>query len=111
MADYSPEIKAVLDTLLAQDSRIRSGKMFGYPAYFVGKKLCICLYESGIGIKLPAATVARLLAEDPHASPFQPMGRRTMKEWVRVDLLSPQDYLHYDSLLDESIRYVSGGNP
>ena len=27
--------------------------MFGFPAYYVGKKLCICLYEQGVGVKLP----------------------------------------------------------
>jgi hypothetical protein len=30
------------------------GTMFGYPAYYVNKKLFACLYEEGIGIKVPA---------------------------------------------------------
>ena len=48
-----PEHKAVLDDLLLGDPRLRPGKMFGYPGYYAGEKLCICLYEGGVGLKLP----------------------------------------------------------
>jgi len=47
--------------------------MFGFPAYYVGKKLCICLYEQGVGVKLPEASAARLLEVDQNVIPFQPL--------------------------------------
>jgi hypothetical protein len=48
--------------------------MFGFPAYYAGKKLCICLYEQGIGVKLPEQSAARLLEADRNVVPFRPMG-------------------------------------
>ena len=74
MAAFNLEHKAVLDDLLLDHPGVQAGKMFGFPAYFAGKKLCICLYEQGVGIKLPAQSAAQLLAADPNATPFQPMG-------------------------------------
>jgi len=35
-----------------------TGKMFGFPAYYTGKNLCVCLYEDGVSVKLPEATAA-----------------------------------------------------
>jgi hypothetical protein len=98
--------KTVLDDLLLDHPFVRAGKMFGFPAYFAGKKLCICLYEQGIGIKLPEQSVVKLLAEDPNAIPFQPMGKPKMREWVQINLSNSEDYRPYLPLFEESIRYV-----
>ena len=56
MGNYVPEHKVVLDEMLINNEFVRPGKMFGYPAYYVGKKLCICFYEEGIGVKIPQKT-------------------------------------------------------
>jgi hypothetical protein len=109
MASYNPEIKAVLDELLQDYLHVRAGKMFGFPAYYAGKKLCICLYEQGVGLKLPAASAARLLETDPNAVPFQPLGKPRMREWVQINLARPGDYRQYAAVFDESIRYVLAG--
>lgn len=86
MANFNPNHKIVLDNLLLSHPLVRAGKMFGFPAYYVGKKLCICLYEDGVGIKLPASSVARLLESDPNAIPFRPLGKPKMREWVQINL-------------------------
>ena len=85
---------------------IRPGKMFGFPAYYVGGKLCICLYEQGVGIKLPQPSVARLLETDPNATPFMPMGKPKMREWVQITLVNSEDYRQYEPVFDEAIRHV-----
>jgi len=54
--------------------------MFGYPAYYAGGKLSICLFEQGVGIKVLEATAKKLLAEDPNVVPFQPLARPKMRE-------------------------------
>jgi len=77
---FNPRHKAVLDDLLLGRPHVRAGKMFGFPAYYAGSKLCICLYEQGVGVKLPEQSAAKLLEEDRNAVPFQPMGRRKMRE-------------------------------
>ena len=105
MPDFNPEHKVVLDDLF-QGYPLRSGKMFGFPAYYVGKKLCICLYENGVGVKLPAQSVAYLLETDPNVSPFQPYGKARMREWVQINLERSEDYRQYLPLFEESIRYL-----
>lgn len=106
MAKYNPVIKTVMDEMLLDDPRLRAGKMFGYPAYYAGEKLAICLYEEGVGAKLPAETASRLIAEDQHVVPFQPLDRPKMREWIQINLSGPADYGEYLGILEESIRFV-----
>ena len=51
-ARYNQKIKESLDLFLLGLPGIVPGKMFGYPAYYVGKKLFACVYEDGVGIKV-----------------------------------------------------------
>ena len=106
MANYSPEHKAVLDQMFADHPDLRPGKMFGFPAYYVGRKLSICLYEQGVGVKLPPQTSLRLLEQDPNVQPFQPYGKAKMREWVQINLTDSQEYQNYRSLFEESIDYL-----
>jgi hypothetical protein len=106
MANYNSDHKMVLDEILLHQPLVRAGKMFGYPAYYAGKKLCICLYEEGVGVKLPQASAARLLEEDPNVIPFQPLGRPRMREWVQINLDRSQDYQKYKPIFEESIQYL-----
>lgn len=106
MASFNPQHKAVLDDLLLGYPRVRPGKMFGFPAYYAGKKLCICLYEQGIGVKLPEQSATKLLDKDRNAVPFRPMGRPKMREWVQINLSRSEDYRQYKSVFEESIRHV-----
>ena len=106
MSQFNPQHKAVLDGLLLGHPFVRAGKMFGYPAYYAGQKLCISLYEQGVGLKLPEASANRLLQSDAHVTPFQPMGRRKMREWVQITLLRSEDYQQYLPVFEESIAYL-----
>ena len=106
MTRYNPDHKRILDELLLCNPLIQSGKMFGYPAYYVGKKLCICLYEEGVGLKLPEQTVARLLGTDRNTVPFQPLGKAKMREWIQINLNRSEDYREYISIFEESIQYL-----
>lgn len=106
MAIFNSNHKTVLDNLLLSHPLVRAGKMFGFPAYYAGKKLCICLYENGVGVKLPAAAVARLLESDANATPFQPLGKPKMREWVQINLDASEGYVQYESLFQESILFV-----
>lgn len=106
MANFNPNHRIVLDNLLLPHPLVRAGKMFGFPAYYVGRKLCICLYEEGVGIKLPAPSVAGLLESDPNAIPFQPLGKPKMREWVQINLDDSEAYAQYEAVFHESILYV-----
>jgi hypothetical protein len=103
---FNKNHKAVLDDLLLQEEHVKTGKMFGYPAYYVGKKLCICLYEEGIGLKLPEKTASALLEQDKNIIPFQPMGKARMKEWIQINLSDSEQYLDYKDIFRQSINYL-----
>jgi hypothetical protein len=107
VADFNSQHKAVLDDMLLGRPGVRPGKMFGFPAYYADGKLCICLYGQGVGVKLPEQRAAKLLQTDPNVVPFQPMGRRKMREWVQINLGRSEDYRDYGAVFDESIRFVS----
>ena len=106
MAQFNPEHKAVLDELILGYAHVRPGHMFGFPAYYAGNKLCICVYEGGVGIKLPEASAKRLLGSDLNAKPFQPMGKAPMREWIQIDLVDSDEYRNYILELKESIHYL-----
>lgn len=106
MDKYNEDHKAVLDDLLLDYPGVHAGKMFGYPAYYAGEKLSICLYQDGVGLKVPKETAKRLLESNPNIIPFQPMGRRRMREWIQVNLENSEDYRDYLALFYESIQYV-----
>jgi hypothetical protein len=104
--NFNPDHKAVLDDMLLGHPAIRPGKMFGFPAYYADKKLCICLYEEGVGVKIPEQTAVRLLKEDRNVIPFQPYGKRKMREWIQINLNRSDDYKKYQVVFEESISHV-----
>ena len=105
MANFNQDHKAVLDDLFSGHPLVRPGKMFGYPAYYVGRKLCICLYEQGIGVKLPEKTATHLLETDPNIIPFQPLGRPRMREWIQINLDCSEDYRQYRAVFEQAIQF------
>lgn len=106
MIIFNPDHKLVLDELILPLPAVHPGKMFGFPAYYAGKKLCICLYENGVGVKVPEATVQKLLQADPNALPFQPLDKHVMREWVQIDLADSSDYRAYLPVFQESVNFV-----
>ncbi len=106
MAKFNAQHKTVLDDLLLGHPQVKSGKMFGFPAYYVDRKLCICLYEDGVGVKLPETSAAHLLQTDRHVVPFQPLGKPRMREWIQINLDRSEGYRRYEAVFEESIAYL-----
>jgi len=106
MVNFNSEHKTVLDDLLLDHPDVRPGKMFGFPAYYVGKKLCICVYEQGVGVKLPEGSAKKLLESDRNVVPSKPLGKPKMREWIQINLSRSEDYRHYKAVFDESIHYL-----
>ena len=105
-AIYNVEIKNVLDSLLLSIPVVVSGRMFGYPAYYVNNKLFACVYEDGVGVKVPFDLANELIGKDG-IIPFVPMGRRKMKEWIQIDHEQPEDYLMDKEIFEKSIEFVA----
>jgi len=105
-ANYSPDHKEVLDSFLLKMPGVVPGKMFGYPAYYTNGKLFACLYEGGVGIKVPEELAEELIGKEGMIH-FQPLGRRKMKEWVRIDRKGSMDYLKDRGIFERSVEFVS----
>jgi hypothetical protein len=103
---FNPEHKKTLDDLLLPISIVRGGKMFGFPAYYVGKKLFASIYEDGVGLKLPAEQVSALLDGKTYI-PFQPLGKHVMREWVQICHQDSAQYQADMDLFTVSIEFVA----
>jgi hypothetical protein len=80
--------------------------MFGYPAYYVNNKLFACIYENGVGIKVPETKANELIAQEGVIH-FQPLGRKKMREWIQINRTNSKDYLKDKDILDISLEFVS----
>ncbi len=103
---YSRKHKEALDAILGEISGVKSGMMFGLPAYYVDGKLFACVYGDGVGVKLPESLAEQLLKED-NVVPFQPMGRPRMKEWIQLNRAISSDYEKDRETFVASVSYVS----
>jgi hypothetical protein len=109
---FNAEHKRVLDAMLLKIADVRPGKMFGYPGYYVDRKLFACVMGDAVAIKLPEATVAALIASDgAEIEPFRPMGGRTMKEWVQIRRTDSERYRGDEEILRNSIAFVAASRP
>lgn len=106
VAKFNFQHKAVLDNLSKGLRHVRPGKIFGYTACYAGRKLCICLYEQGVGVKVPEQSEAKLLEMDGNTVPFRPLGKPKMREWVQINPGRSGNYRKYKSVFDDSIRYM-----
>lgn len=99
------EHKTVLDSLLLPMSGVAGGKMFGYPAYYVNRKLFACVYGDGVGVKVPEELAKTLLAEK-YIVPFQPMGKLRMREWVQINRSHSADYRLDMEIFRAAVNFV-----
>ena len=104
-AKYNQYIKETLDSFLLEYPGVIAGKMFGYPAYYVGKKLFACVYENGVGIKVPEDLAEDLIKTEGIVN-FQPMGRAKMRQWIQINRQEPDDYLKDKEIFKASIDHV-----
>ena len=105
-ANFNIEHKKVLDSFLLEIPGVKSGKMFGYPAYYIKKKLFACVYENGVGVKIPENKANELIGKKGIIH-FQPMGRAKMREWIQINREISEDYLKDQEIFNISIKFVS----
>lgn len=106
MSKFRDDHYQVMQAMLRTYPQVREGRMFGHPAFYVGKKMFACLYGDGVGLKLPAHEVTRLLKE-AHALPFQPYGKPKMREWVQLNRADSSDYHQDLAVLELAMDFVT----
>jgi hypothetical protein len=102
---FNEKHKEILDSFLLGIPIVIPGKMYGYPAYYVGGKLFASLYNTGVCIKIPESRVKELLIKEG-IFPFEPMGRM-MREWIFIIRENSEDYQKDRAIFMESIDFVS----
>ncbi len=105
-AKFNVDHKRVLDSILLNTPGVVPGKMFGYPAYYINKKLFACVYDNGVGIKIPENKAKDLIGKKGIIH-FQPLGRQKMREWIQINREKSEDYLKDQEIFDVSIKFVS----
>jgi hypothetical protein len=103
---YVPGHVAAVRAILTGHPGVREGRMFGYPAFFVGKRMFACAYGQGVGVKLPADRVCELLKR-ADILPFRPHGKATMHEWVQINHTRSEDYAADRTLVLDAMHFVS----
>ena len=104
-AQFNLKHKEVLDSFLLENESVEPGKMFGYPAYYVGGKLFASLYMQGVCLNVPENKVTELL-KIKGIVPFQPMGKK-MRQWIQIDREKSEDYLKDREIFETSYRFVA----
>ena len=102
---FNEKHKEILDSFLLEIPIVNPGKMYGYPAYYIGGKLFASLYNDGVCIKIPESRVKELLKKEG-IIPFEPMGRK-MREWILIIREKSEDYQKDYDIFEESIEFVS----
>ena len=105
-ANFDPEVKQAIDSILLKDPSVVPGKMYGYPAYYINRKLVACIYEKGVGVKVPEG-VANVLIGKKGIIHFQPMGRAKMRGWIQINRENPEDLLKDIEIFKTSIDFVA----
>jgi hypothetical protein len=81
---FSAQLATRLSKRLARNPLVRRGSMFGFPAFFVERRMFACICGDEVGVKLPEMRVRRIL-ESKQARPFRPYGKPAMRQWLAID--------------------------
>jgi hypothetical protein len=82
MAEFREDVRDVLSEILGGEPDVEARKMFGFPAFFAGRKMAACLYEGGVGLRLTPEAAEQVAGESLPA--FTPMGK-PMRGWVMLE--------------------------
>ena len=101
---YRRALTAFLDEFAAHHRGVRRGQMFGLPAIYVGRRLCACLFEDGLLVRLPTEIARREIAAGarPHSHRGRPMGA-----WVRYDPASVAAARRLTPVMELAVRHVA----
>jgi hypothetical protein len=99
-------LKAAVDALLLPIRGVEALEMSGMPAYFINKRMFACIANGGVGIRLPAGDAANLQFSNKHASPFQPKGMPSTREWVQLSHENVADYEQDREIFLASVEFV-----
>jgi len=105
-AVFNEKHKEVIDPILLSNPGVEAGRMFGYPAYYISGKMFACLYENGVGMKVPEHLACELIGKEG-ITHFVPLGRKKMREWIQITHERSEDYINDFEVFKRSFEYVA----
>jgi hypothetical protein len=99
-------LKSAMDAMLLPLRGVEAAEMSGMPAYFINKRMFACICNGGVGIRLPASDAANLQFSNKNASPFQPKGMPSTREWVQLNHENVADYEQDREIFLASFEFV-----
>ena len=101
--------RALFQSVVPDDARVRVRPMFGHLAAFVNGNMFGGFFGSDIMVRLPDAERERLVKEEG-ASPFAPMGR-AMRDYVLLPRSWHSDPDRIRRVLRQSMEWAAGLPP
>lgn len=80
---------------------LRSGLMFGFPAFYAAGKLVVCVYGTGIGVRVPPEHATELRGKP--SCTFEPYGRR-MRAWTFLAPTVAEELRDEQAVLETAIE-------
>ncbi len=103
---WRADVEGAVTHLVQGWQNVRPGRMFGFPAFYVGRSLFACIYGSGVGLKLPERT-AQQMKTVPDVAPFRPYGKPEMREWIFIHHAQVKDYQADEALFREAVAHAA----
>jgi hypothetical protein len=103
-----PTRKAQIDAVLLKLPGVVAKKINNLDAYFVSDRMFACISGSGVGLRLPAATVTELQFSRENVVQFQPGGLSAgaTREWIQINRADAADYEKDLDLFKASLEFV-----
>jgi hypothetical protein len=101
---FRADLEALLTEFVEQHRGVRLGRMFGWPAGYVGRRLFACVIRDGVIVRLPADVERRELRG--RARPFVRAGK-PMKSWVVYRPRTVSDSQRLAPVLELAARHVA----
>ena len=102
---FRAELQQFLTDFIEHHRGLRSGRMFGLPAGYAGRRLFVCLVEDALILKLPGR-VAKDEIRRGNATAFTRRGRPS-KAWIKYVPLSVREAHRLAPVLELAARHVA----
>jgi hypothetical protein len=102
---FRSDLQPFLDEFAREHRGVRSGKMFGLPAIYVGRRLVTCLIEDGIIVRLPTEFACEEI-RSKRGKPYSRRGRAT-GSWVMYTPKTAAAARRLTPVMERAARHIA----
>jgi hypothetical protein len=102
---FRADLQPFLADFVEHHRGLRTGRMFGLPAGYAGRKMFVCLVEDGLIVKLPE-TLAKEELRRGNAAPFIRRGK-VSRSWIKYVPRTAREAQRLGPLLELAARHVA----